>query len=66
MLSQIKIIVFDLDGTLAETKSEISDKMLVSLNRFLNAELQIPIISDGAFEQFNKQFILKTNLMLYQ
>ncbi|MEO7369495.1 MAG: HAD-IIB family hydrolase [Ilumatobacteraceae bacterium] len=53
---QRRLIAFDLDGTLAVTKSAISDAMSVRL-RDLLARYEVCIISGGAFEQFDKQVI---------
>lgn len=53
-----KLIAFDLDGTLAESKSHISDEMADLLVRLL-ANYQICIISGCKFEQFEKQVLNK-------
>lgn len=46
-----KLIVFDLDGTLAESKAAI-DKEMVTLFHDLMNIAQVAIISDGAWPQF--------------
>ncbi len=51
-----KVIVFDLDETLTETRSLISDEMTILLEELLK-KYQICVISGGSFEQFQKQFI---------
>lgn len=51
-----KVIAFDLDDTLAITKSTISDVMADLLGQ-LPEKYQICIISGGRFEQFQKQVI---------
>lgn len=51
-----KVIAFDLDDTLAITKSPISDKMSEILVRLLE-HYDICIISGGNFEQFRKQVV---------
>jgi len=51
-----KVIAFDLDDTLAVTKSAISDKMAELLSKLLETH-QICIISGGAYHQFKKQVI---------
>lgn len=56
-----KIIAFDLDDTLAVTKSPISDRMAGILARLLE-KYQICIISGGKFEQFTKQVVNRLNL----
>jgi HAD superfamily hydrolase (TIGR01484 family) len=51
-----KLIVFDLDGTLAESKSAI-DAEMAELLYYLLKEKMVAIISGGAFEQFDKQVV---------
>jgi len=51
-----KLIIFDLDGTLAESKSAITQKMSDSLKSLLK-KYSVAIISGGAFPQFQKQFL---------
>jgi phosphomannomutase len=51
-----KIIAFDLDGTLAESKSALADEMAEILNELL-AHFQVCVISGGKFEQFDKQLL---------
>lgn len=51
-----KVLAFDLDDTLAITKSPISDEMAAMLARVLE-EFEICIISGGRFEQFKLQVI---------
>lgn len=51
-----KIISFDLDGTLAVSKSPITDE-IASLIKELIKEKIVVIISGGKFEQFNTQFL---------
>lgn len=51
-----KVIAFDLDDTLAITKSPISDRMAELLGGLLETH-QVCIISGGTFAQFQKQVI---------
>lgn len=51
-----KVLAFDLDDTLAVTKSPISDEMSSILGDILN-HFEICIISGGKFEQFEQQVI---------
>ncbi|MCA9334767.1 HAD-IIB family hydrolase [Candidatus Saccharibacteria bacterium] len=51
-----KVIAFDLDDTLAVTKSPISDQMGQILVRLLE-HYDVCIISGGKFEQFEKQVV---------
>ncbi len=51
-----KIIAFDLDDTLAVTKSPISDRMAELLGQLLE-KYQVCVISGGNFDQFKKQVV---------
>ncbi|MEJ7799431.1 MAG: hypothetical protein WKF60_02860 [Ilumatobacter sp.] len=51
-----QVIAFDLDGTLAVTKSAVSDVMADRL-RDLLLTYQVCVISGGVFEQFEQQLI---------
>ncbi len=51
-----KVIAFDLDGTLAESKSAITDRMAELLCQLLD-KFQVCIISGGKFGQFEKQLL---------
>lgn len=51
-----KLLAFDLDDTLAVTKSPISDQMVEVLGKILD-EFDVCIISGGKFEQFKNQVI---------
>ncbi len=51
-----QLIVFDLDGTLAESKASIDGEMATLLNRLLGL-VKVAIISGGAWEQFEKQVL---------
>jgi phosphomannomutase len=51
-----KLIAFDLDGTLAESKSVADESMLELLGRLLD-KFQVCIISGGKFLQFEKQIL---------
>lgn len=52
-----KLVIFDLDGTLAESKSIIDDEMSALLNQLLETHF-VAIISGGSYAQFTKQFLL--------
>ncbi|MGA8221063.1 MAG: HAD-IIB family hydrolase [Candidatus Acidiferrales bacterium] len=52
----IKLIVFDLDGTLAESKSPLDSEMAVQLHRLL-AIVKVAVISGGDWPQFEKQLL---------
>ncbi len=51
-----KIIAFDLDGTLADSKSPITDRMSELLNELLG-EFIVCIMSGGKFGQFQNQLL---------
>jgi len=51
-----KIIAFDLDGTLAPSKSAMPDAMSAELSRLLEHKI-VCIISGGKFGQFEKQIL---------
>lgn len=51
-----RLIVFDLDGTLAESKSSIDAEMASLLDALLNI-VQVSVISGGAWHQFEKQVL---------
>jgi HAD superfamily hydrolase (TIGR01484 family) len=51
-----RLIVFDLDGTLAESKASIDAEMASLLNPLL-AIVQVAVISGGAWPQFEKQVL---------
>ena len=51
-----KLIVFDLDGTLAESKSPI-DKEMAKLLRHLLDKAKVAVISGGSWKQFQTQFL---------
>jgi len=51
-----KVIAFDLDGTLAESKSPLPDRMSELLNDLLGI-YHVCVISGGKFAQFEKQLL---------
>jgi len=51
-----KLIVFDLDGTLAESKSSLDAEMSALLHDLLST-VQVAVISGGDWPQFEKQLI---------
>ena len=52
----IKLIVFDLDGTLAESKSPLDAVMAARLHDLLNI-VKVAVISGGDWPQFEKQLL---------
>jgi phosphomannomutase len=50
------LIIFDLDGTLAESKSDLDGEMATLLGRLLGT-VDVAIISGGAWAQFEKQVL---------
>ncbi len=57
-LSGKKILVFDLDGTLAESKQSLDAEMSVLLDQLLGV-MKVAIITGGGFVQLQKQVIEK-------
>jgi phosphomannomutase len=51
-----KLIVFDLDGTLAESKSSLDAEMATLLSALLNI-VKVAVISGGNWPQFEKQLL---------
>jgi len=51
-----KLVVFDLDGTLAESKSALDVEMGALLNRLLRV-IKVAVISGGNWPQFQKQVV---------
>ncbi len=51
-----KVIAFDLDGTLAPSKSPLPDRMGTAISRLLE-HFEVCVISGGKFEQFQKQLL---------
>jgi hypothetical protein len=53
-----RLIVFDLDGTLAPSKSSIDTEMVNLLNSLL-AIVKVAVISGGAWPQFEQQVLAR-------
>ena len=53
-----KLIIFDLDRTLTESKAEIDEEMSSLLAQLLKTKM-IAVIGGGKFEQFKKQLLSK-------
>ena len=51
-----KLIVFDLDGTIAESKSSLDDEMSTLLRNLLGI-IKVAVISGGDWPQFEKQLL---------
>ena len=51
-----KLVVFDLDGTLAPSKSPIDAEMAEMIDKLLSI-IKVAIISGGDWEQFQKQVL---------
>jgi phosphomannomutase len=61
-MPETKLLVFDLDGTLAESKSEMSWEMAELLEQILE-EYSVAVISGGRYTQFQLQFLTKLALL---
>jgi phosphomannomutase len=55
-IHNFEMFIFDMDGTLAKSKSEISYEMKIVLDKLL-AVKKMAVISGGMFSQFEKQLI---------
>ena len=53
-----KLVVFDLDGTLAESKSDIDDEMAQLLDHLLGL-VKVAVISGGAWRQLEAQVVAR-------
>ncbi len=51
-----KLIVFDLDGTLAQSKSSLDAEMAALFNKLLDT-IKVAVISGGNWPQFQKQVL---------
>ena len=56
-----KLIVFDLDGTLTESKSGIDEEMTGLLKKLLEAK-EVGVIGGGKYEIFMDQFVSRLNM----
>ncbi len=56
-----KVLAFDLDGTLTESKTVMEDRMSELFNRLLE-HFHLCVISGASFGQFKKQFIAGLNV----
>jgi len=53
---KLRMIIFDLDGTLTESKSDITDTMVATISR-LQTEMMVAVISGCSGVQFRDQFL---------
>lgn len=51
-----KLVIFDLDGTLAESKSSLDGEMVVLLGNLIS-KIKVAVISGGDWPQFEKQLL---------
>ena len=56
----MQLVVFDMDGTLAESKQEMDTEMSNLLTKLLKAK-KVAVISGGKYGQFEKQFLGSLN-----
>ncbi len=54
----LKAVIFDLDGTLAESKMPLSEDMAIALRKLLN-HYSVAVMSGASFSQFETQFLAK-------
>ena len=60
-LAKKQLVVFDLDGTLTESKSNLEPDMAHLLAKLL-AQKKVAVIGGGTYQQFKKQFVAKLHL----
>ena len=53
---QAKLVVFDLDGTLTESKMDMDSEMAELINKLLEKKI-VAVIGGGKYGQFQKQFL---------
>ena len=54
--ANIKLVVFDIDGTLAPSKSPVEHDMALLLAQLLNKKL-VAVMSGGSYKQISEQFV---------
>ncbi len=64
-MKDYELIIFDLDGTLAPSKSPMEPDMADLLSRLLE-KTKVVVISGGSWAQFEKQFLASTNFSFGQ
>ena len=57
-----KLIVFDLDGTLTESKSDIDDEMAILLSKLLQTTKKVAVIGGGTYNLFRSQLLDKLSM----
>src|SRR3989344_3073201 len=57
-LKKKKLVVFDLDGTLTESKTDITSEMAELFCRLFEIR-RVAVIGGGSYEQFKRQFLTK-------
>ncbi|MDR2538173.1 MAG: HAD-IIB family hydrolase [Bifidobacteriaceae bacterium] len=55
-MNSVNLIAFDLDGTLAQSKSKIDESMSEILGRLIDT-IQVCVISGGKYEQFDQNLL---------
>lgn len=60
-LANKKLVVFDLDGTLTESKAPLKADMAGALKKLLTKK-KVAVIGGGGYPQFEKQFVKKLRL----
>lgn len=57
-----KLIIFDLDGTLTPSKSDMDEEMAWLIKNLLEKKM-VAVIGGGKYEQFQKQFLAKLEVL---
>jgi phosphomannomutase len=58
-----KVLVFDLDDTLAESKQRLDREMSDLLESLISKGIIVAVTSGGSFEQFDKQFLASLHFL---
>src|SRR3989338_10488407 len=55
---KVRLVIFDLDGTLTASKTDMDEEMARLVRNLLERKM-VAVISGGRYEQFQKQFLAK-------
>lgn len=58
---KVKLVVFDLDGTLTASKAEMDDETTMLFQRLLEKK-QVAVIGGGSYEKFQEQLLAKLHV----
>jgi HAD superfamily hydrolase (TIGR01484 family) len=61
-----KVLIFDLDGTLAESKQPLDAEMASLLTKLIDTDHIVAVMSGGSFAQYKEQFLSQLHLSVDQ